>query len=93
MTVELTNKYLRIRVKSPKKFKKIRTDDIGRKGHSLRLAGVSKKTGKWETQAWLVDRKDIKSRDIRTLLLLNSISKNLSKQKKSLLKSKVRQLT
>lgn len=93
MTIELTEKYLRIRVKNPRKFKKIRTDDIGRKGHSLRLAGVSRKTGKWETQAWLVDRKGIENKDIRTLLLLNGIAKDLSKQKRALIRKKVRQLT
>ena len=93
MTVELTKKYLRIRVKDPKRFSKIRTDDIGRKGHSLRLAGINKKTGKWETQAWLIDRKDIEKRDIRVFLLLRDILNDLPKAKRTILNKKVRQLT
>lgn len=93
MTVELTKKYLRIRVKHPRQFTKIRTDDIGRKGHSMRLAGVNRKTGKWETQAWLVSKKDIKNRDIRALMLLNSIAKDLPKDKRGQILRKVRQLT
>jgi len=90
MPIEITDKYLRIRVRDPKKFSKIRTDDIGRKGHSLRLAGLNPKTGRWETQAWLVDRKDIKNKDIRTLVLLNSIAKDLTIMKKALLRQKIR---
>jgi len=93
MTVELTKKYLRIRIADPKRFSKIRTDDIGRKGHSLRLAGVNKKTGKWETQAWLIDRKDIEKRDIRVFLLLRDILNDLPKAKRTILNKKVRQLT
>lgn len=93
MTVELTKKYLRIRIADPKRFSKIRTDDIGRKGHSLRLAGINKKTGKWETQAWLIDRKDIEKRDIRVFLLLRDILNDLPKAKRNILNKKVRQLT
>ena len=93
MPIELTDKYLRIRVKNPKRFSKIRTDDIGRKGHSMRLAGYNPKTAKWETQAWLVDRKGIKNKDIRTLLLLHSIAKELPIMKKALLRQRIRKLT
>jgi len=93
MTVELTKKYLRIRIADPKRFSKIRTDDIGRKGHSLRLAGINKKIGKWETQAWLIDRKDIEKRDIRVFLLLRDILNDLPKAKRNILNKKVRQLT
>jgi len=48
-------KYIRIRVRNPKSFKKgsFRTHDIGRKGHSKRIAGKLKK-GQWATQAFLV---------------------------------------
>lgn len=90
MPVDITNKYLRIRVRDPKSFSKIRTDDIGRKGHSLRLAGLNRKTGKWQTQAWLVSKKDIKNKDIRTLLLLNNIAKDLTMFGKTALRQKIR---
>ena len=47
-------------VRSPNTFKptSIRTQDIGRKGHSLRRAGRLKKTGKWATQAFKIKRSD-----------------------------------
>jgi len=53
-------KYIRIRVRNPSQFKKasFRTHDIGRKGHSKRIAGKLKKSGKWATQAFLVSKSD-----------------------------------
>lgn len=80
MAVEITKRYLRIRVSSPGRFKKstFRTDDIGRKGHSKRIAGIVRKTGKWETQSWLISRADIKKRDPLTLKLVNDISYDLT---------------
>ena len=92
MSVELTKKYLRIRVKNPKKFRLIRTDDIGRKGHSLRLAGVNKKTGRWETQAWLIDRKDIQGKDIRALLLLNGIIREAPRKQRAQILQKLKSI-
>lgn len=50
------SKYYRIRVEDPKKFKKFRTQDFGRKGHTLRIAG--KTDGKWKTQAYRVEKDD-----------------------------------
>lgn len=57
-----TKRYARYRIRDPKRFKKssFRAHDIGRKGHSKRIAGKLKKTGKWATQAILVTRKDYK---------------------------------
>lgn len=76
MPVDVTAKYLRIRVANPKNFMKgtLRTHDIGRKGHSKRIAGVHKYTGRWETQSWLLLKKDIKEYDMRTIKLLNEIA-------------------
>lgn len=75
MPVELTDRYLRIRVRSPGVFKEksFRTDDIGRKGHSKRIAGIRKKTGKWATQTWLINRKDLRERDARAWNLLSGV--------------------
>jgi hypothetical protein len=55
-----TQKFARYRVKDPEKFREgsLRTHDIGRAGHSKRIAGQLKGTGKWETQAILVSRAD-----------------------------------
>lgn len=60
--VHLTAHYARYRIKSPGAFRKgsFRTQDIGRKGHSKRIAGRLKKSGKWATQAILISRADYK---------------------------------
>lgn len=54
-----TKKYARYRIRSPKLFKKgsFRTQDIGRKGHSKRIAGILK-SGRWATQSMLISRRD-----------------------------------
>lgn len=56
----LTKQYARYRIKNPSDFDKstLRTQDIGREGHSKRIAGKNKTTGKYETQAILINRKD-----------------------------------
>jgi hypothetical protein len=58
--VELTENFARYRIRSPKDFVEgsFRTDDIGRKGHSKRIAGRLKGTNKWATQSILIDRSD-----------------------------------
>lgn len=80
MPVELTSRYLRIRLEDPRKFKKFRTHDVGRKGHSKRLAGLSKRTGKWETQAWLLSRADLKKHDSRTWGMLLDLATKVKPQ-------------
>jgi len=62
MKIHKTKKYVRYRIRSPKLFVKssFRTDDIGRPGHSKRIAGILKKTGKWATQAILISKEDYK---------------------------------
>jgi hypothetical protein len=59
-TPHLTKRYARYRVQEPRLFEKesLRTQDIGRKGHSKRIAGIKKSTGKYETQAILISRPD-----------------------------------
>lgn len=58
--VHLTTRFARYRVLSPRLFVtgSLRTQDVGRKGHSKRIAGRLKKSGKWATQSFLVSRKD-----------------------------------
>lgn len=62
LKVHLTKRYARYRIKEPSEFKKgsFRTHDIGRKGHAKRIAGINKKTGKYETQSVIVSREDYK---------------------------------
>jgi len=50
------SKYYHIRVSSPKGVTICRTQDIGRKGHSKRIACM--KSGKWFTQAFLIKKQD-----------------------------------
>jgi len=60
VTVHSRGKYVRFRVREPTAFKTgtLRTHDVGRKGHSKRIAGRLKTSGKWATQAFLVAKRD-----------------------------------
>jgi hypothetical protein len=64
------SRYLRIRVRKPTDFKpgSFRTQDIGRKGHSKRIAGRLKGSRKYATQAFLVNKKDVGSMPTRRLI-------------------------
>jgi len=85
---ELKKNYWRIRVRDPKDFEKgsFRTDDIGRKGHSLRIAGILKKSGKWATQSWLLHKDDVRvvgktisGKDLRVQKIIQGIRSNIGK--------------
>ncbi len=73
--VEVTKRFVRVRVKHPRLFhpRTFRVHDIGRLGHSKRVAGILRKTGKWSTQGYLVSRADLKRLDPRTLGILRQI--------------------
>jgi hypothetical protein len=77
MTVEVTKRYLRVRVRSKRAFKPTmyRIQDVGRKGHTKRLAGVLKKTGKFATATWLFDINDIKKRDPKAIATLRKVAR------------------
>ena len=49
--------YFRIVVRSKEEFTTFRYDDVGEKGHILRLAG-KRSSGSWDTQAWLISKDD-----------------------------------
>jgi len=51
------SKYYHIRVSSPQKAVTCRTHDIGRKGHTKRIA-CRTASGKWYTQAFLIKKSD-----------------------------------
>lgn len=57
MVVEIKGQQLRIRVRDPKLFLKFRTQDVGKKGGLMRLAGYRKGIG-WITQAWRMNLND-----------------------------------
>jgi hypothetical protein len=49
--------YFRIVVRTKDEFATFRTQDVGEKGHILRLAG-KRSRGSWDTQAWLISKDD-----------------------------------
>jgi hypothetical protein len=49
--------YFRIVVRPKEEFTTFRYDDVGEKGHILRLAG-QRSSGSWDTQVWLISKND-----------------------------------
>jgi hypothetical protein len=49
--------YFRIVVRAKEQFTTFRYQDVGDKGHILRLAG-KRSSGSWDTQAWLISKDD-----------------------------------
>ncbi len=49
--------YFRITVRPKEAFTTFRYDDVGEKGHILRLAG-KRRGGSWDTQVWLISKED-----------------------------------
>ena len=49
--------YFRIVVRSKDQFTTFRYQDVGEKGHILRLAG-KRSSGSWDTQTWLISKDD-----------------------------------
>ena len=49
--------YFRIAVRSKEQFTTFRYQDVGEKGHILRLAG-KRSSGSWDTQVWLISKGD-----------------------------------
>lgn len=49
--------YFRIVVRTKDEFATFRYQDVGEKGHILRLAG-KRSSGSWDTQAWLISKED-----------------------------------
>lgn len=49
--------YFRIVVRPKEEFASFRYQDVGEKGHILRLAG-KRSSGSWDTQVWLVSKED-----------------------------------
>ena len=49
--------YFRINVRAKEEFTSFRYQDVGEKGHILRLAG-RRSSGSWDTQVWLISKED-----------------------------------
>lgn len=52
-----TGDYYHVEVRDKNQFKSFRTHDVGRKGHTQRVAG-RRERGSWSTQKWLIGKKD-----------------------------------
>jgi hypothetical protein len=52
--------YYRVVVRDKSQFTSFRTQDVGRSGHTKRLAG-RRSSGSWGTQAWLIHKDDAHS--------------------------------
>jgi hypothetical protein len=55
---DLVGQQIRMRVADPKTCAKFRTQDVGRVGHTQRVACVDRKTGRWKPQSWRVNLMD-----------------------------------
>lgn len=49
--------YFRVEVRPQEKFVTFRTHDVGRPGHTKRLAG-KRSSGSWDTKSWLIKKSD-----------------------------------
>lgn len=72
--VEVKGKHVRVRLKNPKDFELLRIHDVGERGHSKRIAGISKKTGKWGTQAWLFPIVDVRMKRPKTIEIMKRLN-------------------
>ena len=88
MPIDIAKNFVRIRVRDSGICRSgtYRVHDIGREGHSKRLACVENKTGKWTTISWFIAREDVTivrkgrrikliGKDVPTRRLLASIRK------------------
>ena len=68
--------YYRVVIRPKTEFVSFRTHDVGRKGHTLRIAG-KRSSGNWATHSWLIHKKDAQVKD-------NQLKSNNPKIKKIL---------
>jgi len=76
MPTEIRGSRLRIRVRTPIKGCKYRTQVLGTKApHSQRIAMFCKRTGKWKTQAFSIPLSNIRKMRPSTMNLLGKLGK------------------
>ena len=69
--------YYRIIVRPKQEFVTFRIQDVGRKGHTQRLTG-KRSSGRWDTQAWLISKKDAHIQGRRLVADNSNVKKILS---------------
>lgn len=89
-------KYYRIVLTPKSRYKTFRTHDVGRAGHTQRIAGLTK-SGEWETHTWLIRKDDayvsggaLKSKNPKIQHVLDQLPGKETRVKKSVFKGKPR---
>ena len=70
-------RYYRIEVRPTARFVSYRLHDVGRGGHTKRLAG-KRSSGSWDTKSWLILKSDAHVKT-RTLMIDNPVAKTALK--------------
>jgi hypothetical protein len=70
---EVRAKRLRCRVRTPIRGAEYRTQDVGTKLHSERIAMKDPRTGRWATQSWTFPVEDVRSRRGKTIEILTKL--------------------
>ena len=88
--------YYRIIIRPKSEFVTFRTHDVGRTGHTQRLAG-KRSSGSWATHAWLIHKNDayiekgkLKSKKEKIRKILNRLRGPIKKYKGDIFKAKPR---
>jgi len=88
--------YYRIVVRPKSEFITFRTHDVGREGHTQRLAG-KRSSGSWATQSWLISKDDayvkngqLKSNKPKVKKVLDKLRGSIKHQKGDIFKAKPR---
>lgn len=77
--IRRTKKYLRVKTTKLKvKPTKFRYHDIGKKGHTQRIAAYHPKKG-WRTYGWIFSLEDIKNKRPTTMKLLKKLKIKLKR--------------
>jgi len=91
MPLDITKRFVRVRLKPPKDFVKLRNVDIGQKGYSKLIIGQNKKTGKWESQAMLISTQGLREqRHQEKKLLMNYVYNRFPKKYREIVRDYVR---
>jgi hypothetical protein len=88
--------YYRVIVRPKSEFVTFRTHDIGRQGHTQRIAG-KRSSGSWATHSWLISKEDayvengiLKSKKSRIRNVLDKLRGSITRQKGNVFKAKPR---
>ena len=88
--------YYRIQVRPKSEFTSFRTHDVGREGHTQRIAG-RRSSGSWATQTWLIDKDDayvedgiLKSKKKKIKEILGKLRGPIKKYKGDIFRAKPR---